>query len=244
MSPPLYHTVYHELRQRIAGACYPPGTGLPSERKLSDEFGVSLITIRRAMDELVLDGLIERRQGKGSFVRDRGRSIVVGMSSFDADVLAGRLRLVRTLLTDEMAPAPQEVAAKLAVQPGSMLRRLVRLDAEGGSPLSIDEIFIPPALAGAITPEVAGSPSFLFLWQDRSGFMLTGAEFEVSVQLPDTAEQDLLQIGPDTPLLITGELFSCCDGRPAIWAVTRYRSDRTRLHGSYTLVREVASSGK
>lgn len=240
---PLYHTIYHELKQRIVAATYPPGTGLPSERKLGEEFGVSLITIRRALDELVLDGLIERRQGIGSFVRDRARNVVVGMSSFTSDVVAGRLRLVRTLLQDDMIAASPEVATRLAVQTGSVLRHLVRLDSEGGSPFSIDEVFIPPALATVVTSEIAASPSFLFLWQDRLDLILTRMEYEVSVQLAGKTDQGVLQVGPDTPLLVSGELFFNAEERPIAWIVTRYRSDRTRLYGSLALRSEKVDVG-
>lgn len=224
---PLYRTVHRELRQRIVTGRYGPGAILPSERRLIDEFGVSLITIRRAMDELVLDGLIERRQGVGSFVREQARGVVVGMSSFTTDVLAGRLRLVRTLLEDGQIPAPSEVALRLSVQEGSMLRHLVRLDREGGAPLSVDEVFAPPAPASWITTEMAGSPSFLHAWQETSGLSFRRTEYEVSAQLPDTADQELLHTSADTPLLVTGELFFQENARPVAWIVTRYRGDRT-----------------
>jgi DNA-binding GntR family transcriptional regulator len=232
---PLYRTVHQELRERIVNGQYAPGAILPSERRLIDEFGVSLITIRRAMDELVLDGLIERRQGVGSFVRDRARGVVVGMSSFTTDVLTGRLRLVRTLLEDAQVPASPEVARRLSVQEGSMLRHLVRLDSEGGTPLSVDEVFAPPAAAASITAEMAGSPSFLYLWQVKAGLSLRRAEYEVSVQLPGEADQALLFAAPDTPLLVTAELIFEEEARPVAWIVTRYRGDRTRLRGSFAM---------
>jgi GntR family transcriptional regulator len=236
-APPLYRTVYDELKQRISSGGYPPGAGLPSERRLIEEFSVSLITIRRAMDELVLDGLIERRQGRGSFVRDRARGVVVGMSSFTADVLDGRLRIVRTLLEDGMAPATTEAASRLAVQPGSAVRHLARLDAEGESPLSVDEAFIAPDLSAAITPEIGSSASFLHLWQKKAGVVLTRTDFEISVQGAGAWEAEVLRVGVDALLLVTGELIFTSDGRPAAWIVTRYRADRTRLRGSFGLER-------
>jgi GntR family transcriptional regulator len=232
---PLYHEIYHDLKRRIVTATYAPGTALPTERRLSEEFGVSLITIRRALEELRLDGLIERRQGIGSFVRDRPRNVVVTMSRFTPDVRSGRLRLVRTLLKDDTVLASPEVAEKLAVQPGSVLRHLVRLDSEGGSPLSIDEAFIPPTWAASITPEVAASPSFLFLWQERAGLVLAQAESEISVQTAGKSDQALLQIGPDAPLLVTDELILGGDDRPIARVITRYRTDRTRLLGSFAM---------
>jgi GntR family transcriptional regulator len=240
---PLYRTVHRELRERIVSGLYPPGGGVPSERRLIEEFKVSLITVRRALDELVLDGLIERRQGVGSFVRDKARDVVVGMSSFTTDVMSGRLRLVRSVLKDALAPCPADIADRLHVQPGSMVRFLSRLDMEGGSALSIDEVFVPPTLAEPITPDIAGSPSFLFLWQEKTALVLSRTEYEVSARMPGTTDQKLLGIGPETPLLVTAELFHRNDGASAAWIVTRYRSDRTRLLGSFDLKRDVRAPG-
>ncbi len=240
---PLYRSVHRELRERIVTGRYAPGAVLPSERRLIDEFHVSLITVRRAMDELVLDGLVERRQGVGSFVRDRARGVVVGMSSFTTDVETGRLRLVRTLLEDSPVSASAEVAGRLSVQEGSLIRHLVRLDSEGGTPLSVDEVFAPPAAAASITPAIAGSPSFLHLWQESSGLSLRRAEYEVSVQLPDQADQARLAVSPGSPLLVTGELIFDEDSRAVAWIVTRYRGDRTKLRGSFALTAPRVTAG-
>jgi GntR family transcriptional regulator len=240
MTTPLYRLIYQELRQRIDSGTLARGQTLPSEPKLVQEFNVSLITIRRAIDELVLDGLVERRQGVGSFVRSGGRKVGVGVSTFNSDVAAGRLRIVRTLLQDDLAPAAQEIADKLGVQPGSMLRHLVRLDAEGGVPLSVDEVYVPPALAAAISADIASSPSFVDLWQEKAGLALQRVEYEINVQVPGQADQDMLGIGPDVPLLVTGELVLDARQEPMLWVVTRYRADRCRLLGSYSLLREGA----
>jgi GntR family transcriptional regulator len=229
MVTPLYRKVYDDLRRRIRLGQYTRGTALPSETRLTEEFGVSLITVRRALDELVLDGLVERRQGVGTFIRDSARNVSIGMSSFTYDVASGRLRLVRTLLKDDMIPASPEVAQKLGVQTGSMLRHFVRLDAEGGVPISVDEVYIPPVFATAVTPEVAASPLFIDGWEERSGVALVRIESEISVQIPEPADQAILQIGLDTPLLVTGDLMFDTNQRAAMWVVTRYRSDRCKL---------------
>ena len=168
-------------------------------------------------------------------MRDQARDVVVGMSSFTTDVLSGRLRLVRSILKDALVPAAPDIAERLTVQAGSIVRHITRLDSEGGSPLSVDEVYVPPALAEAITTDIAGSPSFLFQWQEKATLVLSRTEYEVSARMPGTADQKILQIGPETPLLVTAELLHMNDGRAAAWIVTRYRSDRTRLLGSFDL---------
>ncbi len=244
MSPaPLYRTVHRELRARIVSGVYAPGGSVPSERKLIEEFKVSLITVRRALDELVLDGLIERRQGVGSFVRERARDVVVGMSSFTTDVMSGRLRLVRSVLKDALVPVAADIAERLSVQAGVHGAFHLAPGQRGGL-LTFHRRGVRAARARrGITPEIAGSPSFLFQWQEKAHLALSHTEYEVSAHMPGTSDQAILQIGPETPLLITGELYHTPEDGPVAWVVTRYRSDRTRLLGSFELRRDSRASG-
>lgn len=240
----LYTVVYEALRERIVSGSYRPGDALPSEPRLKEEFGVSTITVRRAIHELVLDGLVESRQGIGNIVRESAdSSVLVGMSSFTTDVAHGRLRLVRTLLADEMGPAASDVANRLHVQPGSMLRRLVRLDCEGNSPLSTDEVFIPPAFASAITNEIAASPTFMHLWQEASGLQLVRTQYEIWAEKSSVDDQQTLQIESDCPVLVTGELVQDNKDRPCAWIVSRYRADRGRLSGTVVLTQSKTERG-
>jgi GntR family transcriptional regulator len=235
--------VYDDLRRRITGKEFLAGAALPAETKLGAEYGVSLITVRRAIDELALDGLVQRRHGLGNFVRDTARDLKVSMTSFTSDVAAGRLRLVRTLLVDDMTPAATEIADKLGVQEGSLLRRFVRLDVEGGEPFSLDEALIPPALAAAITPEIAASPLFMHEMQRVLGLRFVSTQYDISARLPDAEEQRLLGISAEVPLLITGELVFDVDGAPRLWVETRYRGDRSRLAGDISLVQKKTPHG-
>ncbi len=105
----------------------------------------------------------------------------------------------------------------------------------------MDEVFAPPAAAASITTEMAASPSFLHLWQEKAGLSLRRAEYEVSVQLPDASDRALLFAAEDTPLLVTAELIFDEESRPAAWIVTRYRGDRIRLRGSFAMGAPVAA---
>jgi len=241
---PLYRRLYNDLRDGIISGVYKPGEALPSESRMREKYGVSVITIRRAIHELSLDGLVDIRHGMGSFVSEPVRdNIVVSMSSFTSDVADGRLRLVRTLMVDELAVAHSQIADKLGVPVGSMLRHLVRLDCEGGIPLSIDEAFIPPALANNITTDIAASPLFMHLWQEASGISLVQTQYDISVQLPGEKDQELLRIVPDMPLLVTGELINDSTGRACAWVETRYIGYRSRLSATLTLVQHETDRG-
>lgn len=234
---PLYNEIYESLKSKILSGHYEPGVALPSEPKLRAEYGVSTITIRRAIRELCLDGLVESRQGVGNIVKDATTSsVVVGMSSFTSDVVGGRLRLIRSLLTDEMIAAPVDIAVQLGVAVGSMLRHLVRLDYEGNTPLSVDEVYIPPDIANSINHEIAGSPVFMHLWQKASGLELMSTQYHIWAETPTSKDAELLQTGSDQPILVTTELVYDTNGRPCAWIISRYRGDRGRLSGTVMLV--------
>jgi GntR family transcriptional regulator len=73
---PLYHQVAGILRQRIDEGVYPAGVRLNSEDELAAEFDVSRATVRQAMSELALEGLVVRRRGRGTFVEEAGRPVL------------------------------------------------------------------------------------------------------------------------------------------------------------------------
>ncbi len=241
---PLYQEVYEKLAERINAGIYRRGTMLPTEVQLRKEFGVSTITVRRALHELALDGLVDSRQGIGNFVRERPRDgVIIGLSNFTSSVASGRLRIVRTLLADELIPASTAVAKKLSVQPGSMLRHLVRLDSEGGAPLSVDEVFMPPAFAGAIDDGIAASPLFAHLWQIKTHRNLVRTHYEITVNIPTMEEQKQLQIDPTVPVLVTSETVMDSTEKAIMNVVTRYRGDRCRLSGTVLLAQRKTKQG-
>jgi GntR family transcriptional regulator len=244
MNTPLYRCVYDSLREHILAGDYPPGVALPSEPRLVRDYGVSLITVRRALQELVLDGLIERRQGVGSFVREAARGVVVGLSSFDVDVAEGRLRLTRDLLADLERPAPPDVAARLCMPAGANVRYLSRLDRQGAVPFSVDEVYVPPALATPVSRELAASPLFFPLWCEAAGVEVGRVDFDLGVQMPDPARQEQLGIGPDVPLLVCGELNFDAAGSPVMWIASYYRGDLTHLTHSVRIGPNVRGNGE
>jgi GntR family transcriptional regulator len=241
---PLYQYVYEQLTERINGGVYARGAMLPSEAQLRKEFGVSLITVRRALHELALDGLVDSRQGIGNFVRERPRDgVVIGLSNFTSSVATGRLRLVRTLLADELIPASALLAEKLGVQAGSRLRHLVRLDSEGRAPLSVDEVFMRPTLARVIDEAMAASPLFMHVWQQKTHTNLVRTYYEITVNMPTTEEQEQLQIDAKVPVLVTSETIMDSTERTIMNVVTHYRGDRCRLSATVLLAQKKTKRG-
>jgi GntR family transcriptional regulator len=137
---PLYQQLYEILRSRIMAGEWRPGDMIPAEPELMAAYGVSRITLRQVLDMLVRDGLIVREQGRGSFVaRPTLEKGMVRIFSFTEDMRQRGLTPRTVVLASELVPAPAELAARLAIQPGEELVRLERLRLAEDEPLAIEE---------------------------------------------------------------------------------------------------------
>ena len=147
-TPPKYAQVIDELRRRIESGEYPPGSLLPSEHQLSDEFQIARPTVVRALRVLRQDGWIETQQGKGSFVR--GRPALAGLESLRTGEQAlnrDESREPGDLIEAGPAAPPARVAALLgAAGKGEVLarKRVVRQDGEASELVTW---WVPAALA-------------------------------------------------------------------------------------------------
>jgi DNA-binding GntR family transcriptional regulator len=147
-TPPKYAQVIDELRRRIESGEYPPGSLLPSEHQLSDEFQIARPTVVRALRVLRQDGWIETQQGKGSFVR--GRPALAGLETArpgEEALSRDESREAGDLIEADMAPPPARVAALLGeAGDGEVLRRR-RLVRHEGEPSEVVTWWIPAKLA-------------------------------------------------------------------------------------------------
>src|SRR5215212_6867407 len=140
---PLYHRVYREIAEGIEGGVLGPGDRLPSERALCEQLGVSRATVRRAVEELIADGLVETR-GRGSFVT--GEALVEPPNTLMSLSELGRSRGLEAssrVLAAEVRPATIDEAEAFGIAPGAELFELQRLRMLDGLPISIDHNRVP-----------------------------------------------------------------------------------------------------
>jgi GntR family transcriptional regulator len=147
---PKYLRIHAELRDRITSGQWPAGTSLPAQRDLAGEFGVSIMTLRQALQLLADDGLIAARHGSGTYVAARYEYDLGHLRSFAADLAAQGAEIrTRLLAADTITPA-DEVSARLG-DPGQVLR-LRRLRLAGGRPLIMQTSYLPLPLADGLDP--------------------------------------------------------------------------------------------
>ena len=144
-----YAALAAAMRARIVAGEWPPGSAIPAEQTLAGEHGVALGTMRRALDLLAEQGLVERIHGRGTFVRQGlGGAPMLRFFRFGA---SGHDAPKSRILAREMVAATGEVARALACGPGEQALRLKRLRSVGGQPALYEEIWLPLPLFAPLT---------------------------------------------------------------------------------------------
>jgi GntR family transcriptional regulator len=145
---PLYRQTAEALRSRIAQSFWKQGDRLPAESQLCEEFGVSSITMRRAIATLVAEGLLVRLQGKGTFVASE-LAIVQGppqLTSFTQDLSQRGWQSSARLLAIRTERAPAEVATKLGLGGGALVTTISRVRLANRQPVAIQTAHVPALL--------------------------------------------------------------------------------------------------
>jgi GntR family transcriptional regulator len=230
VEPSKTRQVYLVLRDRIAGG-RPDNQGtLPAEQALAAEYGVSRVTVRRALAELEQEGLIRRRQGAGTFVLGAAtKPIVADFSDVLANLVAmGRETAVRLLAFDYRKP-PAAIARALKLAGGERTQFSVRVRLIDGHPFSHLTTHVPERIGVTYTEaDLAARPLLSLL--ERSGVQIERATQEVTAVLatPDVAAALDVEVG--SALLGTTRTVFAADGSGVEHLSALYRPDRYALH--------------
>jgi len=141
---PLHHQVYVDLRAALAADEWRPGDQLPTERELAERYGCSLITVRRALDELTREGRLERTRGRGTFVTELPivRDIAGQVGFADEVRLLGYVPYTVVATTRSEAASPV-VAAALGIPAGSLIHYIERVRGADNVPLLLEQVRLP-----------------------------------------------------------------------------------------------------
>lgn len=174
---PKYLRIHSNLRERITSGQWPAGSPLPSQRDLADEFGVSIMTLRQALQLLTDECLIETRHGSGTFATAHYAYDLGHLRSFASDLSAQGAEITTQLLAAEAVTPPADIGARLGA-PGDVLR-LRRLRLSAGRPLIVQTSYLPAALAHVIEPEDLGHLGLYTILAEH-GLTITRAHESIS----------------------------------------------------------------
>jgi GntR family transcriptional regulator len=215
---PLYLQVRDLLLERVTSGIWKPGSLLPSELNLAEELGVSLGTVRKAMDTLESERVITRRQGKGTIVNDSTMQAVAQRYDNIRDKTEQRIAQFEGAAEVSSGPATDEERRRLRLPAGAHVVRIRRVHLNNDRPYMHEEEVLPERLFAELT-KLTEPPGRLAELAQRFGLVLGPATERVSVAIASKAVADKLAVAAGTPLLKLDRQVLAIDGSPVHWRV-------------------------
>lgn len=199
------------------------GDAIPSERLLCERFGVSRMTVRQAVDALVVEGLLEREQGRGTYVAPIKMDLEVRLASFGEEMRRRGMEPSSKVLVTEQVAASPDIADALDLLPGEQVFHLHRVRYADGEPMAIEQAWLPCRLTPGLFED--GAPESIYGELRRRGLEPDWGEDTVAATEVDAQDADLLGLRPGNAVLrLTRRTFA---GETAcVYSRSSYRGDR------------------
>ncbi len=227
-SSPLYHQLKQRIAEDIEKGNYPVGSRIPPEHELENIYQVSRVTVRRALAELTSDGLLERKQGKGTFVSvpALSRDMKSIHSFHDSCRKSGKRAGTRVIRIAEK-PADASDCEELGLSPGEHVIETIRVWRADGIPVAIETNHFPMAYAYLENENLSGS---LYQVLRQYGIEPDQATHEISLVFADSINASLLDIQTGDPLIRLREVVYDQKGRPLHNSIQLICGDRYTTH--------------
>jgi GntR family transcriptional regulator len=205
------------------------GRTIPAERQLALDLGVSRLTVRAALDDLVRDGYLERRHGSGTYVTEPKIAQPLTLTSFSEDMRRrGMVPGSRTLELDSTV-AGARLGHRLGVSPEARLFRVKRLRLADSKPMAMEVLHVPEALVPGLTRADFENHSFYDLLRERYGITVASGTQSIEPTVTNEEESEVLGVPLHTPAFLFERTTASESGRTVEFVRSIYRGDRYRL---------------
>lgn len=210
----LHEQVRSVLTHEIESGLYDDKGRLPTETELCERFSVSRITVRRAVGELESDGLVQRKQGQGTFIRlRRAVTTELALGGFADNIVAGDGVSDRVILLAEKEKASAEVSSALGIGYGAPVFHLIRLLRLDGLPLTRDECYYSLDRFPNFDQLVNDKTSTYQVLRTNYGVEIARVKREICVTYASAASSEALHRPENDPLLLINKVVTDVDGR-------------------------------
>ncbi|GAB3404484.1 GntR family transcriptional regulator [Flindersiella endophytica] len=227
-----FQQVAAELRERIALGDYAGSGALESEAELTRRYGVSRVTVRKALELLRAEHVVAARRGSGWYVvsdASFGQSIALGSFQHAQSAVAeAGVELRRTVVRYEYRAAPSDVARLLGVDEGTEALHVQAVRIAGASPLDVVTEWVPLDFASPVSRKDAEDPG---VWETlrRQGNTIALVRQSIAATAAGTQTARQLDVADGTPVLLVRRLALLEDDRPLALSEHRYLGHRFRL---------------
>lgn len=219
-----YHSIRDEILDLVAELDV--GDALPPERTLAPRFGVSRMTLRRAVEELVREGRLLRRQGAGTYVAGPKIAQGLAVTSFSDDMRQrGAVPSSQTLDVGDVLAGAQ-LGKRLEISPGEHVVRIARLRLADAAPMAVETLYVPRSVAPGLDGEELVDASFYETLLRGYGVRLAGGVQTIEATVTDETESAILGVPVHSPAFLFERVSRDTDGRVVEFVRSVYRGDR------------------
>ena len=224
-----YEEITENIRNGILSGKYNPNEQLPLEKEMCEYYGVSRITIKKAVDELVIQGLIIKRRGSGTFVKAVGGSDVQELSmakQFEGFSETNKDKKVSSKIVKfEVIHPTEEIATKLKITCDDFVYYTVRTRYADDEPYVIDYTYMPIGLIPGIKNDILLNSIYGYIEKDLK-LKIKSAHRIIRAILPNELEQEWLKIESNFPILEVEQVGFLDNGQPFEYSKAHHRSDK------------------
>jgi GntR family transcriptional regulator len=221
---PLYRQVYDIMVRKVAQGVWRPGASLPSEQNLAKEMGVSQGTMRKVLDALTAENLLERRQGKGTFIAENTQERTLFRFFRIARPGGKRMTPERVDESVKLRASRAIERTKLGLARTDKVVEIVRTRHIEKVPSIHETIVLPAPLFPGIEKRPSLPNSLYSIYQSDYGLNIVAAHEELSAQLATAADQEELGIPKGGPILVIERLAVSLQDQKVEWRISRVRS--------------------
>lgn len=228
-----YEELVNTLLDELANGVYQKGDRLPTTPELCRIYGVSNTTVKRAMDELELQGVVARRRGSGVYIKEtaaaKGIKASKGSISQQMNGMSTEYEGTPQVLTSEVhdfsvVHPDEDMARRLGIAPDDFVYSICRVRLVDDVPKVVEYTYMPIALIPNLHESTLYASIYGYIEHDL-GLKIDSAHRTIKAVMPNEDERAWLRIGPGDPLLEVQQVAYLADGRPFEYSISRHTSD-------------------
>lgn len=227
---PLHYQLKQILFRHIQDGDIIPGKALPSETELEDRYGVSRITVRRALSDLASEGYISRQPGRGTFVLRSKLQSPSEKLGFGDGLTAQGFKVEWQVRRYGLRPAPHRIAQKLHIAEGQPLLYFQRLVYADDEPIMLARVYVNLGEGMTLTREEINSGSVYPLLERKYGVSLRHANRTIEATVALEEEARLLHTKGNMPMLLVESIVYDEQDQPIVFVKALYRGDRYKYY--------------
>ena len=227
---PLYVQLMEELETSIRNGVYKPGDKIMTEAEMAREYGVSLITVRKAVGSLMEKGLVVRKQGKGTFVtKPKYSRNMKKLQSFTEMCEQMGVKPGARVLENRLIAADKKVADRLGIEPGSNVVYISRLRLADGEPVQVEKSYFPLKYAFLLEEDLNDGSMFECL-KEKAGAKVASSEKMIELCRATAEEAALMDVKKGDYLLFVKSTAYDENGEPMYAGIQLINGDRFSLY--------------